>query len=71
LLEVYRTDPLVIEYDKAIKKADFTQIDDSLLSGHMHKLDYDSLSIVRYHFKHTRIGWNVNKLISKVRAKKS
>ena len=65
LLKVYRTDPLVLDYDKSIKKFKITQVDQRLPLNR--RLRYDSLSIVRYHFKHTRIGWNVNKLTYKIR----
>jgi glycosyltransferase involved in cell wall biosynthesis len=64
LLEVYRTDQSVLEYDSAVKNASFKQLNYKPL--HKKQSNYNKLALIRYYLLHTKIGWNLRKLRGRI-----
>jgi hypothetical protein len=64
LLEVYRTDQAVLEYDKAVKNGNFKQLNYKPLPKK--QSNYNILALPRYYLLHTKIGWTLNKLRGRI-----
>jgi peptidoglycan/xylan/chitin deacetylase (PgdA/CDA1 family) len=65
MLDYYKTDPLVIEYEKSIKNTDSNYLNQLPLDKNLQTPDWKSL--FRYYLIHTKIGWNLRKTKGKIK----
>lgn len=65
LRQAIQEDQLVIDYDDDIKNKNFTEIDYKRV--YEQKSNFNTPTLVRYYLIHSRFGWNLRKLRTKIR----